>query len=661
MLKVESKLKPAGSQPEAIAKLAEGINQDLKNQVLLGVTGSGKTFTIANVIAKTKKPTLVVAHNKTLAAQLAQEFREFFPSAAVEYFVSYYDYYQPEAYLPNTDTYIEKEATINDEIERLRNSATTAILSRDDVIVVASVSCIYGLGSPEYYGGNIIELSAGQEITREDLMRRLLEIQFVRNDYEQARSSFRPRADNVEIVPADREVIYQIRIVNNTIKEISLLHIINRQVLEKLTTLTIFPAKHYLVPRNIMETALSEIEGDLEKRLEYFRREGKILEAERLSRRTRYDLEMIRHIGYCNGIENYSRYFERRAPGSPPFTLMDYFERRFGNDYLLVIDESHVTVPQIRGMHEGDRSRKDALVQYGFRLPSARDNRPLKFAEFEQKIPQTLFISATPAEYEVKKSKGKIVEQIVRPTGLVDPEVIVRPTKSQIEDLISEIERRVEVKERVLVTTLTKKMAEDLTGYLHEHKIKVRYLHSDVETLERITILSELREGKYDVLVGVNLLREGLDLPEVSLVVILDADKEGFLRSETSLVQTIGRAARNINGKVILYADIITGSIKRALSETDRRRQIQLDYNKRHHITPKTIQKEIKSIVASLQTHAPDEVESYLEEKDLPALIKMKEKEMKLAAEELRFEEAAILRDQVIHLKKAAGIFNKAR
>jgi len=659
--KLKAKFRPSGDQPKAINQLVDGVKSDLKNQVLLGVTGSGKTFTVANVIEKTQKPALVIAHNKTLAAQLTQEFREFFPDAAVEYFVSYYDYYQPEAYLPTTDTYIEKEATINDEIDRLRNSATQAILSRRDVIVVASVSCIYGLGSPEYYGANLFALDVGQAISRFDILRKLISLRFVREELELKRGSFRLRADNIEIMPSDKEVIYQIKLLDNKVIEINVLHKINRNLIERLSHLDIFPVGHYLIPEDIKTQAIKEIKEDLEERLKYFQKAGKILEAERLSRRTNYDLEMIEQVGYCNGIENYSRYFERRAAGSPPYTLLDYFKRSFGQNYLLIIDESHVTIPQIGGMYEGDKSRKDALIEYGFRLPSARDNRPLKFDEFEKRMPQTIFISATPAKYEIQKSKGRIVEQIVRPTGLVDPEVLVRKTSGQIEDLVSEIRRRVKNKERTLITTLTKKMAEDLTNFLSGQQIKVRYLHSDIETLQRIEILSSLRKGDFDVLVGVNLLREGLDLPEVSLIAILDADKEGFLRSETSLIQTIGRTARNVNGKVILYADSITGSMKRAISETERRRKIQLEYNKKHKISPRTIEKEIKSITVGMKVSRIDPVEQDLSKVNIRSLIKSKEAEMKQAAEDLRFEEAAILRDQIIELKKAAGFFNKVR
>lgn len=661
MFKLQTKLKPRGDQPKAIEKLSALIKAGNKHQTLLGVTGSGKTFTTANIIANTKRPTLVIAHNKTLAAQLTQEFRSLFPDSAVEYFVSYYDYYQPEAYMPNIDTYIEKEATVNEEIDRLRNAATQAILSRSDVIVVASVSCIYGLGSPEFYQQFMLNLRLGQTLGRYQIMRKLLDLQFVRNDNEQVRGSFGVRGKNLEIIPADKEIIYRIKFEDESISEIAVLHKVSREIIEKLENLQIFPAKHYLIPENLRKKALNNIEKDLEKQLKIFRAEGKILEAERLSQRTNYDLEMIREVGYCNGIENYSRYFDGRAPGDAPYTLIDYFKHAYGNQFLIVIDESHVTIPQIGAMYEGDRSRKDALVNFGFRLPAAYDNRPLRFSEFEQKSSQLLYMSATPSGYEWEKSGKNVAEQIVRPTGLVDPEVDIRSTSNQVDDLIREVGSRVWSKERTLVTTLTKKMAEDLTKFLEEKNIKVRYLHSDVETLDRIRILEDLRKGSFDVLVGVNLLREGLDLPEVSLVAIFDADKEGFLRSETSLIQTIGRAARNVNGKVILYADSVTGSMKRAITETDRRRKIQLEYNKKHRISPKTIEKEIKSIVGDIKTVELDEVEKDLSGIDIKPLIKEKEVRMKEAAKELRFEEAAILRDQVIELKKAAGFFKKVR
>jgi len=658
---ISSNLKPAGSQPEAIDSLAKNIRNGVKNQILLGVTGSGKTFTVANVIEKAQKPTLVIAHNKTLAAQLTQEFREFFPNNAVEYFVSYYDYYQPEAYLKNSDTYIEKEATVNDEIDRLRNSATTSLMLRNDVIVVASVSCIYGLGSPEFYKQILKTIRVGEFVSREDIIRFLVDLQYIRNDVQISRGNFRVRGRNIEFMPPDKELIIRISQEGDKIESIDILNSITREIIESQKELTIFPSKHYVMPKSVIEKAVSQIEGDLQKQLEIFRKENKIIEAERLSRRTRYDIEMIKEVGYCNGIENYSRYFEGREAGSRPFTLIDYFENNFGDDFLLVIDESHVTVPQIGAMYEGDKSRKDALVEFGFRLPSSRDNRPLKFGEFEQMMPQTIFMSATPAKYEKERCGNYVVEQIVRPTGLIDPQIDVRPTSGQIADLEKEIVERTGRAERVLVTTLTKKMAEDLTGYLEETNIKVRYLHSDVETLNRVALLKDLRLGKFDVLVGVNLLREGLDLPEVSLVAVLDADKEGFLRSETSLIQTIGRAARNINGRVVLYADSITGSMKRAIDETVRRREIQIAYNEAHNITPKTIEKKIASIVESDKTLPLDSVEKELSEEDLSSLIRLKEIEMKEAAKDLRFEEAAIIRDQISSLKKSKKFFQKAR
>lgn len=659
--KLESKFKPSGSQPEAIAKLIDNLERSVKDQILLGVTGSGKTFTVANVISKLNKPALVIAHNKTLAAQLTQEFRDFFPNNAVEYFVSYYDYYQPEAYLPNTDTYIEKEATVNDEIDRLRNSATQSILTRQDCIVVASVSCIYGLGSPEFYQANIIELNKHQKVDTAELAKKLLRLQFTRIRGPLVRGSFNIIAGNFEIMPTDQEVIYQIILsADRVVEEINVIHPINRDTLEKLSQIHIFPAKHYLVPDDVKEKALEQISEDLEKQLQYFRKNNKIIEAERLNRRTKYDLEMIREVGYCNGIENYSRYFDNRLPGSAPFTLVDYFKQRWGNDFLLIIDESHVTIPQIGAMYEGDKSRKNSLVEYGFRLPAAKDNRPLKFEEFEKIMPRTIYVSATPSKYEKEKSGANIVEQIVRPTGLIDPEVEIKPTKGQIDDLFEQIGERIKSGERTLVTTLTKKMAEDLTDFLKEKSIKVNYLHSEVETIDRIRILEGLRRGEFDVLIGVNLLREGLDLPEVSLVAILDADKEGFLRSQTSLIQTVGRAARNINGKVIFYADQMTGSIERAIEETNRRREIQLKYNKDNGITPQSIQKEISSIAKDLEMPV-DSVEKALSEVDLKTLIKTKEKQMKEAAVALRFEEAAILRDQLLSLKKGSKFFNRIR
>jgi excinuclease ABC subunit B len=656
---LKSPYQPAGDQPKAIKELTAGLAAGEKFQTLLGVTGSGKTFTMANVIQNVQKPTLVIAHNKTLAAQLCNEFREFFPDNAVEYFVSYYDYYQPEAYMPRTDTYIEKEAEINEEIDRLRHAATQALLSRRDVIIVASVSCIYALGSPAEYQRTVLHLKVGSsDLPRNDLFRRLLEMQFERTNTDLTRGNFRARGEIVEVMPKNEEVVYRLTFDGNAISKIVLLDPITRKELEEVEDVWIFPAKHYVITPEHQQKALRDIERELKERLDVLDKEGKVLEAERLKRRTRYDLEMIRNIGYCNGIENYSRHFDGRAPGEPPYSLIDYFP----DDYLMIIDESHVTVSQVGGMYEGDRARKDTLIEHGFRLPSARDNRPLKFEEFEARVNQLIFTSATPGKYE-KQHNAKVVEQIIRPTGLVDPEVIVRPItpekggKGQVEDLIEEILVRVPKGERVLATTLTKKMAEDLTEFLTEKGIKVQYIHSDVETLERITILSDLRRGKYDVLVGVNLLREGLDLPEVTLVAILDADKEGFLRSETSIIQTIGRAARNVKGQVILYADDLTGSIGKALKETDRRREIQLAYNKEYNITPKTVEKKIKDIREMFGVD-PDEVKKVLkiemtaEPHEIEEVIKEKEEDMRQAARKLDFETAAILRDEIVMLKK---------
>jgi len=637
--------KPSGDQPKAIKELVSGLKKGYRDQTLLGVTGSGKTFTVANVIAEVQKPTLVIAHNKTLAAQLTNEFRELFPHNSVNYFVSYYDYYQPEAYMPNSDTYIEKEAMINDEIDKLRHAATAALLTRKDVIVVASVSCIYGLGSPKIYRENIFHLKPGDRLNREEFIRKLVELQFNRTSSDLKRATFRVRGDNWEIMAPDREVIYNFEIKNDTISkiyEVEPAKGFRPGKTPELKEIFIAPAKHFITPPDDRERAVKAIKDELKQRLKKFEKEKKFLEAERLERRTKADMAMMSEVGYCHGIENYSRHLSGRTAGEPPATLLDYFPE----DFLTIIDESHVTVPQLGGMFEGDASRKRTLIEYGFRLPSAADNRPLTFKEFEARIGQTIFTSATPGIYENKKSE-QIVEQIIRPTGLVDPKITIRPVRGQIDDLIVRIRERVERKERVLVTTLTKRMAEDLSAYLEELKIKVNYLHSDVKTLDRIKILTSLRKGLYDVLVGVNLLREGLDLPEVSLVAILDADKEGFLRSETSLIQTIGRAARNEKGEVLMYADNITGSIKRAVGETERRRKIQLEYNKKHHITPKTIIREIRDIlpveeILNLETKPLPKSKSVIEE-----LIKQKEKEMKEAAKMLDFELAAILRDEI--------------
>ena len=650
MFDLISKNLPGGDQPKAIESLVLGLRKDFKHQTLLGVTGSGKTFTIAHVIAKVGKPTLVIAHNKTLAAQLTNEFRELFPKNSVHYFVSYYDYYQPEAYLPSTDTYIGKEAMINDEIDKLRHAATTALLTRRDVIVVASVSCIYGLGAPEVYAENIFHLKTGDKVDRRSFVRKLVELQYTRTNSDLKRGSFRLHGDNWEIMPPDREIIYNFELKNGKIDkiyEIKPAEGFRPGETPALDEICFAPARHFITPRAERERAIKAMEAELALQLKYFEKEGKLLEAERLERRTKADLAMIREIGYCNGIENYSRHLSGREAGEPPETLLDYFPKEF----LTVIDESHVTVPQLNGMYQGDASRKRALVEFGFRLPSAADNRPLKFHEFEKRAGQTIYTSATPGHYEREKS-GQIVEQIIRPTGLVDPKITICPARGQVDDLIPRIGERVGLKERVLVTTLTKRMAEDLSSYLEEKGVKVTYLHSDVKTLDRIKILTNLRKGNFDVLVGVNLLREGLDLPEVTLVAILDADKEGFLRSETSLIQTIGRAARNVRGEVLIYADHITGSVKRAVDETERRRKLQLVYNSKHGITPKTIERKISDIV-------PAEEILELETKPLPKsktavreLIAKKEKEMKEAAGKLDFELAAILRDELKELNK---------
>ncbi|MBU0596984.1 excinuclease ABC subunit UvrB [Patescibacteria group bacterium] len=721
--KLKSDYKPAGDQTEAIKSLVLGLKKGFDKQTLLGVTGSGKTFTMANVIEQTQMPTLVIAHNKTLAAQLCNEFREFFPENAVEYFVSYYDYYQPGAYMPGSDTYIEKEAQINEEIDRLRHACTQALLSRNDVIIVASVSCIYSLGSPVEYEKVVLHFENGQELDRRGMMERLIEMQFERTNSDLNRGKFRMRGQVFEIMPVNEERIYRFEI-SDKIESIEIIDPVTRKNVGRgssraartISDVWIFPAKHYVLNPDSREKAFKEIKKDLKERLEYFENKGKVLEYERLKRKTNYDLEMIKNVGYCNGIENYSRYFDGREPGEVAFTLLDYFNSSraksrdlskmtsstlatlhvtpttpsskdpstrpsgsvgINRQFLTIIDESHVTVPQIGGMYNGDRARKETLIEHGFRLPSAKDNRPLKFDEFEASVGPTIYTTATPGDFELKKSE-QVVEQIVRPTGLVDPEVIVRPvsptkktkprnSKSQIEDVIERIQGRIEMGDRTLVTTLTKKMAEDLTDYLKEKNIKVQYLHSDIKTMQRIQVINDLRIGKTDVIIGVNLLREGLDIPEVSFVAILDADKEGFLRSETSLIQTIGRAARNVNGQVILYADHITGSIERALRETDRRRKVQLAYNKEHGITPKTIEKSIKNILEQFgidtealkhkstkarQTRRTLDLDLIGDDRPIGEIIKDKERKMRDAAKDLQFELAAILRDEVKELKK---------
>lgn len=648
--KIHSNFKPTGDQPEAIEKLSNGIMNNLKYQTLLGVTGSGKTFTMANIIERVQKPTLVIAHNKTLAYQLASEFKEFFPENAVEYFVSYYDYYQPEAYVPQTDTYIEKDASINDEIDKLRHSATAALFERRDVIIVASVSCIYGLGDPIDYENLVVSIRPGMIKDRDEIMRKLIDIQYIRNDVNFVRGTFRVRGDVLEIFPASSsENTIRVEFFGDEIDRIVEVNYLTGEIIGLRNHVSIFPASHYATSKDKIDRAIISIEEELEERLEELRSQEKLLEAQRLEQRTKYDIEMLREMGFCQGIENYSRHLSGRAPGSKPYTLIDYFPE----DFLIIVDESHVTIPQIGGMYEGDKSRKTNLVEYGFRLPSALDNRPLKFEEFEEHINQILFVSATPGPYELKHSQ-QIVEQIIRPTGLLDPKISVRPTKHQIDDLVGEIRKRSEKNERVLVTTLTKKMAEDLTSYFKEIGIKVTYLHSDVETIERMEIIRDLRLGKYDVLVGINLLREGLDLPEVSLVAILDADKEGFLRSETSLIQTTGRAARNVSGEVIMYADTITKSMRRAIDETNRRRKIQDEYNKKHGIIPRTINKEVRDVIEA--TIALEEEEKYMEEvftaEELEATIEVLRDAMLREAEELNFEKAAELRDRMIQLKK---------
>ena len=640
---------PSGDQPQAIEALAAGVKQGLKDQILLGVTGSGKTFTMASVIEKVQKPTLVIAHNKTLAAQLCSELKAFVPDSRVEYFVSYYDYYQPEAYIASSDTYIEKDASINDEIDRLRHSATAALRERQDVIIVASVSCIYSMGDPSEYEGQMLSLRPGMTYSRTKLIRDLIDIQYERNDTEFERGTFRVRGDVIEIIPAgENQKALRVELFGDEIERISVIEAVSGHALATLEHAALFPATHYATDPAHMEEHIGEIEQDLKKRIEEFESAGKLLEAQRIAQRTRYDIEMMREIGYCQGIENYSRYFDGRKPGDAPYTLLDYFT----GDFLVMIDESHVTVPQIRAMYNGDRARKNTLVEYGFRLPSAYDNRPLLFEEFEKRIGQTIFVSATPGPYERERAQ-QVVEQIIRPTGLLDPEVILRPATGQIDDLVGEIRKVTEKGERVLVTTLTKRMAESLTDYLKELDIKVRYLHSDIQTIERMELLRDLRLGEFDVLVGINLLREGLDLPEVALVAILDADKEGFLRSETSLVQTIGRAARNVDGRVILYGDQLTESMARAMSETNRRRALQEEYNRVNGITPESVRNAIRSVL-EITRRVEDTAPAALNEEERAALMRQIEDEMISAAKELEFERAAKLRDRLLELRGEA-------
>ncbi|MDR3582039.1 MAG: excinuclease ABC subunit UvrB [Candidatus Pacebacteria bacterium] len=660
--------RPAGDQPKAIASLVSGLREGLRDQTLLGVTGSGKTFTMANIVKEVNMPTLVIAHNKTLAAQLCSEFRELFPNASVNYFVSYYDYYQPEAYMPSSDTYIDKEALINDEIDKLRHAATMALLTRRDVIVVASVSCIYGLGAPEEYAKNIVRFKVGDRVERREFSRKLVELQFNRTTADLTRATYRLRGENWEIMPADREIIYNLEVSGGVIRaiyEIDPVKGFQPGKTPAIPDILFAPAKHFITAPESRERALVDIKKELKEQLAKFNKEKKFLEAERIERRTKFDLAMMAEVGYCHGIENYSRHLSGRAAGEPPATLLDYFPHKDDGtpNFLTIIDESHMTVPQLQGMFNGDAARKKTLVEYGFRLPSAIDNRPLRFSEFVERIGQVIYTSATPGPYEVERSEpphGKIVEQIIRPTGLVDPKITVLPARGQVEDLIPRIQERVARKERVLVTTLTKRMAEDLSAYLEEKKIKVNYLHSDVKTMDRIKILTDLRRGKIEVLVGVNLLREGLDLPEVSLVAILDADKEGFLRSEVSLIQTIGRAARNVEGEVLMYADTITGSIERAIKETDRRRIIQVAYNEKNHITPRTIVRRISSILPDIDEILKLETAPIPRSKTaLQKLIAEKQRDMREAAKELNFEIAGILRDEIRELSKRAASAEK--
>jgi len=664
-LNIVTDFEPSGDQPRAIEKLVECIEKGSEHQVLLGVTGSGKTFTIAKVIEKTQRPALVIAHNKTLAAQLYSEFKTLFPYNAVEYFVSYYDYYQPEAYLPSTDTYIEKDASINEEIDRMRHSATRSLFERNDVIIVASVSCIYGIGSPDEYYGMLVSLKEGMEIERNDFLKRLVEIQYRRNDTDFHRGTFRVRGDVVEIFPPyEDEQAIRVEFFGDTVESISIIDPLRGKRIEKVRDIAVYPGSHYVTTKSNIKRAIAAIREELEIRLKELEAQNKLLEAQRLEQRTRFDIEMMEEMGYCQGIENYSRHLTGRKPGEPPPTLMEYLHE----NALVIIDESHATVPQLRGMYNGDRSRKNTLVNYGFRLPSALDNRPLEFPEFEDFSYRKIYVSATPAVYELEKSGGRAVEQIIRPTGLIDPEIVVntglidpeivvKPAGHQVDNLLGQIKKRIEAKERVLVTTMTKRMAENLTEYYRGLGIKVRYLHSDIKTLERVSIIRDLRKGEFDVLIGVNLLREGLDIPEVSLVAILDADKEGFLRSERSLIQTSGRAARNINGQVIMYADTVTKSIQACLDETKRRRKIQQEFNRENGITPETIKKSIHNILASVYetdyltiSTVAEDIEEYISEKDIPVMIKKLTRQMKEAAKNLEFEEAARIRDRIKEL-----------
>lgn len=651
---LHSEYQPTGDQPQAIAALVKGFDEGNQFETLLGVTGSGKTFTMANVIEKLQKPTLVIAHNKTLAAQLYSEFKQFFPENAVEYFVSYYDYYQPEAYVPSTDTYIEKDSAINEEIDKLRHSATAALSERKDVIIVASVSCIYGLGSPIDYQEMVLSLRPGMERERDEVIRKLIDIQYMRNDIDFHRGTFRVRGDVLEIFPAaSSKEAYRVEFFGDEVERITQIDVVTGRVVSELSHIAVFPASHYVVAPEKIAKAADDILAECKEQVQFFKREEKLIEAQRIDERTHFDVEMLKETGFCSGIENYSRHLTGSAPGEPPYTLMDYFPE----DFLIIVDESHITIPQIRGMYAGDRSRKTTLVNYGFRLPSALDNRPLEFSEFESKISQMLFVSATPNVYESEHELLR-VEQIIRPTGLLDPEISVRPVEGQIDDLIGEVHKEVEKKNKVLITTLTKKMAEDLTNYMKEVGIRVRYLHSDIDTLERAQIIRDMRLDKFDVLVGINLLREGLDIPEITLVAILDADKEGFLRSETSLIQTIGRAARNVDGHVIMYADHITASMRRAIDETARRREIQRQYNEEHGITPKTIQKAVRDVIAISKAAIKDKKSwekdpESMSREELEKLTKELERRMLKAAAELNFEEAAMLRDQIAELKKS--------